>query len=401
MIDKPIKQIAEADIQALIDNKVPESKTLDYKEAAIGNSDKDKRDFLADVVAFANTSGGDLILGVAEKRDDSNLPTGYPNVICGLGALNEDDEIRRLDAMIRTGIAPRVEVSHKRISTTVGDVWIVRVPQSWNSPHQITAQNASRFYARQNRNNYIMDVEQIREAFRRSESTVDRIRTLRQHRIDTIVKGHSPMQGLINPTIVTHVISIKSAGSPLIDAARIRQAYESKHFQTNNNLRRVNLDGCYCGWSPTRGIPKRYSHLFRHGFVEIVNGEVAEMSGPQTLLPIANIHNTLFHGISWAFQVLSLVEIGTPYIIGISVLNVSNRYVPSSQSSMFDPSGVGYIDRTNVVLPEIVVDSTPMDPPSISKLMRGTLDELWQSAGYSECPYFNEQGDYSPPDRRL
>ncbi|MCD6594362.1 ATP-binding protein, partial [bacterium] len=68
MIAKNIDQISEEDLQALIDNSVLEGKTIEYKQSLPGNSDSDKKEFLADISSFANASGGDLIYGILEDR---------------------------------------------------------------------------------------------------------------------------------------------------------------------------------------------------------------------------------------------------------------------------------------------------------------------------------------------
>ena len=64
MINKRIEDIRERDLQELIDNNVLEGKTIEYKRELPGTSDTNKKEFLADVTSFANTSGGDLIYGV-------------------------------------------------------------------------------------------------------------------------------------------------------------------------------------------------------------------------------------------------------------------------------------------------------------------------------------------------
>jgi hypothetical protein len=58
-LSKPLEAIEESDLQALVDNQVSEHKTIEYKEALLGNADGDKKEFLADVSSFANESGGD------------------------------------------------------------------------------------------------------------------------------------------------------------------------------------------------------------------------------------------------------------------------------------------------------------------------------------------------------
>jgi predicted HTH transcriptional regulator len=61
---------------------VAESRVLDYKERLPGDSDADKREMLADVTAFANSAGGDLIYGVKERRKCG--ATGEPEAVVGL-----------------------------------------------------------------------------------------------------------------------------------------------------------------------------------------------------------------------------------------------------------------------------------------------------------------------------
>ena len=77
---QPLDSLEESDLQTLLDNEVPEGKTIDYKEALSGNSDSDKKEFLYDISSFANTSGGHLIFGIKEDG-------GVPTEICGLDIL--------------------------------------------------------------------------------------------------------------------------------------------------------------------------------------------------------------------------------------------------------------------------------------------------------------------------
>jgi predicted HTH transcriptional regulator len=78
VLNKPLEAIEENDLQALVDNQVAESKTIEYKESLPGNADGDKKEFLADVSSFANASGGDLIYGMREQ-------SGVPIALNGLG----------------------------------------------------------------------------------------------------------------------------------------------------------------------------------------------------------------------------------------------------------------------------------------------------------------------------
>ena len=61
MIPKPLDAIEHADLRALIDNGVRESKSIEYKRELLGNANSEKVPFLAAVSSFANTGGGDLL----------------------------------------------------------------------------------------------------------------------------------------------------------------------------------------------------------------------------------------------------------------------------------------------------------------------------------------------------
>ena len=76
LTNKQFDQLTEADFQELIANKVPESKTLDYK-VDLKFGDRDKREFLADVSSFANTAGGYLLIGI---KEEGGIPTGLPGI---------------------------------------------------------------------------------------------------------------------------------------------------------------------------------------------------------------------------------------------------------------------------------------------------------------------------------
>ena len=127
MINAPLEKIDKAMIESLVENSVPESRTLEYKETFPGRTEKDNHEFLADVTAIANSSGGDLIFGIKEKRDGDNKTTGEPQEACGVGQQNLDEEIRRLDNLLRNGVDPRLPVMLPRITASQLSVTMLNV----------------------------------------------------------------------------------------------------------------------------------------------------------------------------------------------------------------------------------------------------------------------------------
>ncbi len=152
MLEKEFSSIAKADIDALITNQVNESRVLDYKGSYCIQSESEKKEFLADICAFANTNGGHIIFGIEEQRDANNKPTGVPISALGIQDFNADAETLRIEEIIRNGLAPRLSgVLAKKIDGFAnGPIFLVRIPQSWSSPHMVTFQTRPSFYSRNN-----------------------------------------------------------------------------------------------------------------------------------------------------------------------------------------------------------------------------------------------------------
>ena len=65
-------KITLADLQALMDNEVVESRDIEYKRTlSVSLSPERKRKLVAGISSFANTDGGDFIIGI---RAEGGIP---------------------------------------------------------------------------------------------------------------------------------------------------------------------------------------------------------------------------------------------------------------------------------------------------------------------------------------
>jgi hypothetical protein len=55
-------------VRGLVSGAVREDFNLDFKQQMYGTSDADRRDLASDVAAMANSSGGVIVIGVAEDE---------------------------------------------------------------------------------------------------------------------------------------------------------------------------------------------------------------------------------------------------------------------------------------------------------------------------------------------
>src|ERR1700738_3276798 len=96
----PLERIDQSQLQALVSGKAEEALTIEYKPETYGGSDTARAEFLADVSSFANTRGGDLIIGI-------DAPKGVPKGLTPIFFGNADGGTpqARSDGPVRLGAA--------------------------------------------------------------------------------------------------------------------------------------------------------------------------------------------------------------------------------------------------------------------------------------------------------
>src|SRR5689334_22712644 len=88
-----------ADIASIITDRWQEGAGLEFKERLPGNSEGERKEFLADVSAFANSAGGVIVYGITDAKDTLGKPTGMAGSIAGINVPNIEAETRRLEQM--------------------------------------------------------------------------------------------------------------------------------------------------------------------------------------------------------------------------------------------------------------------------------------------------------------
>jgi predicted HTH transcriptional regulator len=201
MIPKAIHDIGLDDLRALIEGGVAEGKTIEYKREMPSGADSGTVPFLASVSSFANTSGGDFLIGV---ETDEGLPKAFP----GVEAASVDKEKLRLEQILANGLEPRLP----RVDihpVQVGDgrhVLVVRAPRSWVAPHRVRKND--KFYGRNSAGKYPLDVGELRTAFTLSETIAERVRNFRAERIARIYGRETPIPLHDGGCMVFHLLPL-------------------------------------------------------------------------------------------------------------------------------------------------------------------------------------------------
>ncbi|MBA4388401.1 MAG: hypothetical protein C0404_10495 [Verrucomicrobia bacterium] len=393
MISKDLRNIGIADIQSLIESKRPESQELDYKECLPISWDNEwKKEFLADVCAFANTSGGDMVFGVSEERSSDNQPTGLPLAVVGIAMENPDKTILALENLVRDSIAPRIpRIAFHPVKCDSGHVLIIRISRSWNTPHMVTFKGSSRFFGRTNKGKYQFDVGQIRSAFLASEGMSERIRQFRADRIAKILGNELPRPIAAGPKVVLHLLPLsafdRNTSFHLREASQ--QMDKLRPMDATGQDMQYNFDGLMTYWNDGIGKTVGYVQVFRDGALESVSTQLIVQSGEDKMVSSVAFEETILDYLPRYREALAGCGIEFPFIIMLTLIDVKGTEWRISARRRSEQMLAW--DRDVMTLPDVLWE-TANQP--VDGVLHPLFDMLWQASGLARCWHYNKDGKW-------
>jgi len=163
---RPLHETGWEDLKAFLEEGRPEGTRLDYKR-------KWGQDVVRDACAMANTSGGDLILGVKEV-EDRRAKTHTPDAEDIPGEDSSNDWKMIVEGKIRGRTRPPVVVEAKTLP--VGDdptraVVVVRVEESLDAPHEVYASSDPEIPVRRGANTVSAGLDDVERMIARREAS--------------------------------------------------------------------------------------------------------------------------------------------------------------------------------------------------------------------------------------
>jgi len=386
-LPRDITTTTEANLTALVAAQVSEGTYLDLKRDLPRSDAAGRHEFLADVSAFANSSGGDLIYGIHEDgqgRAEAIVPQHG----------NLDEEARRLQDILMNGIEPRIPgLQVQSVPVAGGFVVVIRVPQSWAGPHRVKSNQ--HFFIRENGRKRQLDIPEIRGLFLRSDQQSQRIRDFRSERLGMILAGESPHRLVPGVLLVGHFVPTQAAiGTVQIDPIPYMRNRALPVLSTTIPGARVNADGALVVRNPGPEGTHGYSQLFRNGYFETVK-----------VFPQAGEGRVGLGSLAYEEQFLVLLRrlreeyahlgVGTEMTCMVSILNADHAELDFERWRYMLDDHQGYFDRKTLVLPDVLLPSelTP------EQAMKPVFDLVWQSAGMERSANYNEAGEWAPVRR--
>jgi hypothetical protein len=278
----------------------------------------------------------------------------------------------------------------------------MRIPKSWNPPHQVTFQKAFRFYARDTNGKYPVDVDELRSIFSLSGTIAERIRAFRVERAVKIASGDAPVPLLKGGgMLVLHVVpfSAFAAGTmfPLQMAARNPNLFPTL-LDSIARQHQITFDGLLVT-SNIDAPPKpqrAYTQVLRTGAVEAVASSLAHGGGGEWLI-LPHIQAIIIRYAKLYAASLHAIGVEPPMAILASMLGVKGMRLLqdfNSRALLVDLPSV-ILDQDQFHFVEAIFESAPMDDKDAAKRLRVTLDHLANAAGLSSSPYFDAAGNYT------
>lgn len=394
LFNKNLKEISIEDVQSLIDNGVCENKNLDYKRELHIDTDSDKKEFLADISSFANSNGGDIIFGIEEDTEEK-----IPTELVGIHYENADVLIRKLEDFIRQSIQPIIlNIEYKLIEISDNKcILIIRIPQSLIGPHRVEYKGHNKFFTRNNKGKYQMDVNELRLSFNSGLNLEKRIEDFKMNRYYEILSNK--YNKLINdsPIFVIHYIPL----SALNDFSNLSINDIKKSMTKVNSTalgygysKRITLDGVAMDYKENERssfalyknngiIEKATTNFFRkqYEFTSISPSPIIDyINGYQVLDKIISDFNEVK-------EYYTNVGVSAPLIIACSILNAQGFTIPTRD--WYDI--LGKVDRDILLIDNLYIENFN-DKTEI--ILKPIFDSIYNACGYERCPAYDNNENY-------
>ena len=391
MINKQLEQINFSDLQDLVENRVRESAKIEYKKAFYQLSHSDKsfkkkqhEEMLKDISAFANNSGGFLIIGIEEKG-------AYPTSVCGFEV--EDNEVdqlkRRIQTVVEDGVDPRIDIdTHAVKIATDKYVFVIRVQKGAQIPHQVFyKKELGPFWKRTSSGCTRMDATQIQQASVQAAGHEEKMEVYRKKRIQEIKRGEAPVQLKSTPKLICHMIpenALTRKTKFSIDQLQEQLINFPLLVSTGGRSHSTTIDGLLITETAFQTSPVfGYTEVRKNGIIEAVASDATCEN------PMANIARPQFshdlikytiQNVRCYLNASAQLGIAPPIYCFLSLIGVRGMtlYWPGFGRTAH-PVNMDDILLEPITCNELIINDC-------TDLLKPAFDTIWNAGGFDCCP---------------
>lgn len=370
MIGKPLSDITLEDILSLVEASRMEDQTIEYKSTFPGSGD-DKSLIVKTACAFANTHGGDIVVGV-EARE------GVPVAVPGVEIDDPDARILGLGAQVRESVEPPLSAPQIRaIPVSPGRFVIVaRVERSWARPHRVRRGNE--FYARGPGGNYALDLESVKREIRSLGAVQEHARAFQVERVAAALGGETAVKLSSGPVLLVHVCPVSALleGEWTIgpkDWELSRNGFFPPLNPGSTYSFGYHADGYLVYETPREDGSRASSLLFRNGLHELACSVRANTDTLAVHAP--TIEAYIKESLEQTLRSLTSIGLAPPFLTSVSLVGAKGYRLLTGD--MWEEPSRSF-DRDTYLFPWRMIPNSSVDAFSA---MRSSVDALWNAVG--------------------
>ena len=403
LVTQSTPRLTLSDLNGFIQSARSEDTTLEFKQKLYGVSDDDKKEFIKDVSAMANSIGGHIVIGIVEDE-------GCASTFDPISNVDLDAEILRLQSLCENCIEPNlVGLDMHHVDVPGGRILVVKVPRSLTAPHRANSKKSKLFYQRNSRSVSPMDVNQLRQAFVQTETALERAQKLsgqwahevrrklteqRRDAVELAIRRKSSAEeqddlhenGPNDGVMLLHFISIGNLNnntSLSIDALEVAPQHFRPFLTDGNKDRAFNLDGLK--YFATGVDADLYTQLHRNGSVEMVFEKLLWQEDGKRELLGNRIVEAIKDSLSRIFKGFQKLDAQPPFFVKLQFLQVKNSTLDTGSPHNFWRQGRGVVTQSDLILNGVLLSDYPNEE-KMEKLYRNLVDPLWNAYGSRGCP---------------
>jgi hypothetical protein len=380
VINARIESIDEDILNALVDARLHEGSTIEYKSQLPDESEKAINRFAATVISFANANGGDLLLGIREEN-------GLPVAVDGVDLENPDAALLRLNQILGSRIEPRLSsIKPKIVELESGKhVFVFRVDPSVASPHRLTTNR--QFYGRNSNGRREMEMSEIRRAFVSSETVRTEAKSFRKERVQAISSRTKELAIVEKAGVLFNVVPLSYSETPFRVRFREHDAECRKLYPLGASAYSFyyNADGMFVVSTEADGSLHSCTQIFINGSVESLRAFGLRRGDQFKSIPAQYVEHIVEQFLADVLKFYEALEIYPPFAVFLSIIGGEGYFLTPGIETGFDSLS---LSRNEVLFPEIVLN----DEEDLDVQLRPVFDLFWNAFGFSRSFSYGQDG---------
>lgn len=379
-----IRETTIKDIKKLLESNTPEDFEIEYKRELTS----DKKELKADVIQFANTYGGILIIGIEEEDRVAK------NIVPITGDI---DAVKlQINQTLRSNIEPAIQgLVVQEVEVVDGFIILIGIPESKNKPHCYVRDEARRFYGRNSSGKFEMDLPHIRDSFLKTHHATIAMDRFRDLRVSQIASNEIPIQMESKPEnqgkLILQIFPHSAFGSASNNTFTLSSIARLPTLARNDVPTIHNVNGVL-------SVPNsrlEYTQVYRNGTIEAVGAGVASpykywsgYDGSEKYLKIPAQREAIriIYKTKDFLQCLLNIGVEGPFRIYLSLLDVKGvRVATDEDTSRVEDNRSSLLYKSNFVFPPVDIMISDLTYQSVMEAIRPLLDILWNADGKPFC----------------